>query len=163
MACFSAVDLTQALDEEVSSSEAMTSTASSCDDPLQSEVSRLKCKVKELKSELHRTKKDQKALLHRKMKQEATIRKLFGQDQLRALSRGGMRGINWATSTVKKALRLRFSCGASGYNLLLQQGYPLPSVRTLQRRMECVTFMPGILSQVFGYLGLKVSELREEE
>ena len=141
----------------------MTCTASSSEDPLQSEVSKLKWMVKKLKLELHRTKKEKKALLNRKLKQEATIKKLFGHDQLLALSRGGMRGVRWTASTVKKALRLRFSCGASGYNLLLQQGYPLPSVRTLQRRMESLTFMPGILSQVFYYLGLKVSELKEEE
>ena len=63
-----------------------------------------------------------------------------------------MRGIRWSSATVKKALQLRFACGATGYNLLLKQQFPLPSLRTLQRRMETVLFEPGILNQVFEYL-----------
>lgn len=74
-----------------------------------------------------------------------------------------MKGLKWSSYTVKKALQLRFACGSSGYKLLLQQHYPLPSERTLQRRMESVPFESGILREVFDYMQLKVKEMKEEE
>ena len=101
------------------------------------------------------------------MKQKAVqgtkLQKLFCQDQLQALSRKSMRGVQWSAVTVKKTLQLGFACGASGYQLLLQQSYPLSSVRTLQRRLKTVSFRPGILDQVFIYLQLKVKQPCEEE
>ena len=101
------------------------------------------------------------------MKQKAVqgtkLQKLFRQDQLQALSRKSMSGVQWSAVTVRKALQLGFACGASGYQLLLQQSYPLPSVRTLQRRLKTVSFRPGILDQVFIYLQLKVKQPCEEE
>lgn len=119
--------------------------------------------IKQLKAKLCKVRKQKKALGKRKTVYESTLCKLFRQDQLQALSRRNMRGIQWSSPTVKRALQLRFACGASGYNLLLQQSYPLPSVRTLQRRMKTISFHPGILHQVFQYLQLKVKDLHAEE
>ena len=123
----------------------------------------MKGRVKQLKADLRQTQKTCTKLMKAKAKHEARVSRLFGNDQLRALARGGMRGVEWSTTTVKKALQLRFSCGASGYKLLLQQHYPLPSDRTLQRRMEKVSFQPGVLGQVFDFLKLKVEGMRPEE
>ena len=62
----------------------------------------------------------------------------------------------WSNETVQKALQLKFTCGATGYELLIEQGVPLPSVRTLQRRMKGIDFEPGILRDVFTLLAVKV-------
>lgn len=63
--------------------------------------------------------------------------------------------MKWSPQTIQKALQIRFACG-SGYELLLDQGYPLPSVRTLQRRMALIDFECGILESVFEIMEDKV-------
>ncbi|CAB4055381.1 unnamed protein product [Lepeophtheirus salmonis] len=47
---------------------------------------------------------------------EDKVKKFLNDDQIKFLS-----------------LKLRFTCGLSGYSTLIDQGYPLPSIRTLQR------------------------------
>ncbi|XP_014674174.1 PREDICTED: uncharacterized protein LOC106814379 [Priapulus caudatus] len=88
-------------------------------------------RIKELESELRKTKRKCRGVMKAKARQEARVCRIFANDQIQSLSRGGMRGVKWRASTVKKALQLRFSCGSSGYKLLLQQHYPFPSERTL--------------------------------
>lgn len=44
--------------------------------------------------------------------------KLFQEDELRFLGKGTMRGSSWSYQTIKKALRIRFSCGAAGYEVV---------------------------------------------
>ena len=51
----------------------------------------------------------------------------------------------WSNETIKRALQLRFACGTSGYETLLRQGYPLPSICTLQRHTEHIDFESGIV------------------
>ena len=74
-----------------------------------------------------------------------------------------MRGVSWSAVTIKKALRLRFTCGSTGYKTLLQQNHPLPSERTLQRRLENIDFKPGVLKDVFAKLKIKVDAMKDEE
>ena len=88
---------------------------------------------------------------------QKAMAKLFNQDQIRALSRRSTRGLAWQTDTIKKALKLRFSCGDTGYRSLLATGVPLPAVRTLQQKLQHIEFKPGVLSTVFKYLEAKVN------
>ncbi|KAM7282520.1 hypothetical protein ISCGN_002670 [Ixodes scapularis] len=71
---------------------------------------------------------------------EATFRshlhKIFTADQLAALSRSRNRWSKWSNETVKKSLQMRFACGSTGYDLLLEGNFPLPSSRTLGRWLE---------------------------
>lgn len=126
-------------------------------------LTRLEGRVKLLRQKLRKVRKEKRVLLKGKARQEVGFSKLFGADQLKALHRGGMRGVKWSPTTIKKAIQLRFACGPTGYELLLKQHQPLPSIRTLQRRMKTLSFKPGVLSQVFGFMKLKVKEMREEE
>ena len=120
-------------------------------------------KIAELKSELRQVKKQNRSLLKAKARQEGRISKLFKPDQLKALSRVNMRGVHWSSHTVKKALQLRFACGAAGYKVILIQQYPLPSERTLQRRLQNIPFEPGVLTNVFEMLERKVKEMKDKE
>lgn len=75
-----------------------------------------------------------------------------------ALSRKSTRGLPWQTDTIKKALKLRFSSGDTGYKEILNTAHlPLPSVRTLQEKLQHIDFKPGILTAVFDYLSTKVT------
>ena len=89
--------------------------------------------------------------------QQERVKRIFNQDQLDSLGIASNKGFPWSRETVKKALQLRFSCGDTGYNQLLASGFPFPSVRTLQEKLQSVEFRPGVLSSVFAYLETKVS------
>jgi hypothetical protein len=69
--------------------------------------------------------------------------------------------MKWSNDTVTKALKLKFACGSSGYEELLKQNFPYPSVRTLQRRLKRLKFNSGILNEVFNFLKIKVESFNE--
>eukprot|EP00095_Tigriopus_kingsejongensis_P004374 snap_masked-scaffold57_size444674-processed-gene-3.26 protein:Tk04374 transcript:snap_masked-scaffold57_size444674-processed-gene-3.26-mRNA-1 annotation:"vam6 vps39-like" len=56
-----------------------------------------------------------------------------------------------------------FASGSSGYELLIAQGLPYPSVRTLQRLTQGVEFEPGLQEEIFNLLQLKVSTMSDED
>lgn len=62
------------------------------------------------------------------------IRKILNDDQIETLCRPSERCGRWSNDTLKKALRLKLSCGSSGYKEILCQGIPLPSERIFRRR-----------------------------
>ena len=88
---------------------------------------------------------------------QKSVAKMLNPEQLEALHGRSSRGLKGTTTTVEKALRLRFSCGATGYReLRTSTSYPLPATTTLQRKLRHINFNPGILHSVFGYLATKV-------
>lgn len=119
---------------------------------------------------------------HNREKIQNKIDKIFNEDQLEALTRyvfcyygceyrnimmscnttslfnrKGTQGMHWSNATVQKALQLKFTCGKVGYETLLEQGQPLPSLVTLRRRLQVIEFEPGVLPSVFQLLTEKVS------
>lgn len=91
------------------------------------------------------------------------IKKVFSKDQMRALAKKKNNGCPWSAETIKKALRLHFACGSTGYNLLISQGHPLPAERTLRERTQGVKFEPGVLHEVFEMMECKVAAFKEHE
>jgi hypothetical protein len=72
--------------------------------------------------------------------------KLFlNDDQLASMKRKSAKGLKWSPETARKALQMRFSCGSTGYDVVTDSGYPLPSARTLRRRLQAINFSPGVL------------------
>lgn len=90
------------------------------------------------------------------------LKSILNPDQIEALKRKSTRGMKWSNSTLKKALKLKFSCGNSGYEEILKQNTPLPAVRTLQRRLENLKFDSGVLNEVFEFLHIKVGLFKSE-
>ncbi|EZA48116.1 hypothetical protein X777_14402 [Ooceraea biroi] len=70
--------------------------------------------------------------------------KILNADQIEALYKQSKRGSKWFNATIRKALKLKLSCGRNGYQEILAQGIPLPALRTLRRRCEGLDFQPGI-------------------
>jgi hypothetical protein len=121
---------------------------------------------KNLKDQLEALKSDNKTLEARMAKMaalQASVDKIFHDDQVKCLTRGHMRGSKWNVDTIKKSLQLRFSCGKTGYMTLIESGYPLPSIRTLQKRTENFNFEPGILDDVIDFMVAKVKGFKNEE
>lgn len=63
---------------------------------------------------------------------------IFNEDQIKAITNQGTSCREWSDETIKRAIRLRLTCGSAGYQEILDQNFPLPSERTLQRKMSSV-------------------------
>jgi hypothetical protein len=121
---------------------------------------------------LYKVRKYKKELRNKKhlLKQTETIEKentkllysIFSNDQVNALKRKSTKFMKWSNTTVKKALNLKFSCGANGYRELQKQKIPLPSLRTLRRRLQHLQFDSGILHEVFEFLKIKVGSFKDD-
>ncbi|KAL1486138.1 hypothetical protein MTO96_047082 [Rhipicephalus appendiculatus] len=86
------------------------------------------------------------------------IGKYLSPDQLQGMKTSSMKGKPWSTETIQKGLKLRLAHGSRGYNITRELAVPLPSERTLQRRVQNYKFSPGILHEVLPSLALKVKE-----
>ena len=88
--------------------------------------------------------------------------KILNDDQIVALNKKCTRGYRWTNNTIVKALKLKMSCGSSGYKELLNQNIPLPSERTLRRKLEHINFEPGISDEIFDVLQEQVSQFTDD-
>lgn len=87
----------------------------------------------------------------------AGLNKYLNEDQVKCLKMATMQGTRWTKKTVIKALKMRLSCGARGYDSVRELGQPLPTERTLHRHLEGYKFTPGLLEDIMASLALKVS------
>jgi hypothetical protein len=71
-----------------------------------------------------------------------------------------MRGANEA---MIKAYKMRLVCGSIGYEVVKELGQPLPSQRTLQRRIEHLKFFPVLFYEVLNVMKTKAKMMVEEE
>lgn len=98
---------------------------------------------------------------------ESLLYPLFNKDQFIAFrkkqAKKSTKFMKWSNETVVKCLKLKFSCGNNGYNELLRQDYPLPSLRTLQRKLHHIKFDSGILDEVFQFMKIKVQNFESHE
>jgi len=85
---------------------------------------------------------------------QTNFKKILNKDQIKALNMQSL--WEWSDNTIKKALRLKLSCGSSGYQEWLAQGIPLPNEHTLRRRLENIDFKPGICEQIFDILKQRI-------
>lgn len=77
-------------------------------------------------------------------KYKKALKMIFNEDQIKALCNKRRIPRNWLNETIERALQLKFVCGTSGYEELLRQKIPLPSLRTLRRKLEGFKFESGI-------------------
>lgn len=71
------------------------------------------------------------------------LREIFNEDQIKALINPGST-CQWSDETIKRAIRLRLACGSNGYQMILNENIPLPSYRTLRRKMNDVELSEDI-------------------
>lgn len=89
-------------------------------------------------------------------KYQEAINSIFNEEQVNSLIKK-KRVRNWSNKTIQRALKLKFTCGVNGYQELLDQGIPLPSIRTLSRKLEDLKFLPGISNDMLEFLKYKKS------
>lgn len=95
------------------------------------------------------------------LKQSKNIKNILNDDQITTLCKPSKRCNSWSKATLQKALRLKLSCGSNGYKEILHQGIPLPSERTLRRRLEGMDFTPGISDHIFDVLSERISHFTD--
>ncbi|XP_031335055.1 uncharacterized protein LOC116164931 [Photinus pyralis] len=94
---------------------------------------------------------------------EEQLKVIFNADQIHMLKYKNHRGYQWSDETVQRALKLYMACGAKGYQELCKQQYPLPSIRTLQHRIQNFKVQAGVLEDIFVLLKLKVNAFENQE
>jgi hypothetical protein len=105
--------------------------------------------------------------MNQKVDQAGLLKQLFNEDQVTMLKRRSeeksYKFLKWSNKTIVNALRLKFSCSGSGYEELLRQKLPLPSVRTLQRKLQNLNFDSDILDEVLKFLHTKIQTFAPSE
>ncbi|XP_025161594.1 uncharacterized protein LOC105180859 isoform X2 [Harpegnathos saltator] len=124
---------------------------------LQQRIMLLRKQNKVLRSQIQSL---QKSDTNNKYKQ--VLKKVFHEDQIKALLTKHRSTKCWSNITVQRALKLRFACGITGYEEFLQQKIHLPSLRILQRRIENLKFESGISNDMFHFLQMKVSTFQND-
>ncbi|EZA48314.1 hypothetical protein DMN91_008110 [Ooceraea biroi] len=66
-------------------------------------------------------------------KYKKALSSFLTEDQIQALFTETRRVRPWSMETIKRALHLKSVCGTNGYEELIRQGIPFPSLRTLRR------------------------------
>jgi len=62
----------------------------------------------------------------------------------------------WKPETIAKAYQILAKVGTHGYNYLREEGWPLPSLRTLQEYTSQVPYLPGSQVDMIKIFGTKV-------
>ena len=101
--------------------------------------------------------------LEAKSLKEKKTPSFLNPDQLLYHPEHGMKGRSWSEKTLKTGIQLKNACGTSGYNLLIEKGYPLPAAKTIQQRVSHIDFDVGVLKEVFPLLKQKINILPEDQ
>lgn len=87
----------------------------------------------------------------------------FSEKQIVAATTGKTRGRKWDTEDIKKGLQYKYVCGTTGYEKVAKNVIPMPSPRTLLRRIEHIKLEPGILTEVLQAFGPTVLQYKLED
>lgn len=117
--------------------------------------------IKQLQKALKKTMRECSQLKRKLRRKGTNFEKIFTKDQRNFIKNRTQKEASWSDETVHKALKLYVACGEKGYEELLQQNLPFPSVPTLKHRIQGLEFKPGILEDVDNILKMKVSTCHE--
>lgn len=101
----------------------------------QKSYTQLLAKVDSYKEQIRALKQNNERLVKiaKKDRHLRLLKHVFNDDQICALERRNSRFMKWSQSTLVNALRIKNYCGKDGYEEILRQKIPLPSIRTLNR------------------------------
>lgn len=119
--------------------------------------------IKILEDQLKAANKQIEILTEKNIHLAQNLNKIFEPEQIEVLNRNTHNGIKWSNTSIRKCLQLYLTCGTSGYEELRNQNYPIPSIRTLQRKIQDFKCMPEIHYEIFNLLEAKINCLLPEE
>ncbi|XP_012214510.1 THAP domain-containing protein 2-like [Linepithema humile] len=116
---------------------------------------------KDMKKKLQRTKRQMKRL--RTVRNGGSIldaiKPILNETQIKFLTGNIKKVPKWPIDILKRAYKLRFACGRCGYEEV-RKTMPLPSIRTLTRKLESLQFNSGINDDVLKFLAIKKTHFR---
>lgn len=135
---------------------------------LRMEIEKEKKTNKTLREDLRNVRQRSKRVIKKKeqtlvnLSKQSILKSVFNDDQIdlihRRISKKNINGIRWSNKTIEKSLKYRFTCGGSGYEEI-RKTIPLPSQRTLARKIENLKFDHGVLHEMLELLKFKVTEM----
>ena len=135
----------------------------------QRKIAQLEAKHDKVTAQMKEEHDEVTAQLKRKIAQlEAGIKDLskpWNPDQVKKISLAeGAKIACWSDLTIKAAIDLYYSMGATAYNKLLTKGLPYPSLRTIRRHLSKVDCSPGVLYHIMELIrNHKVDSLPEQQ
>ena len=94
---------------------------------------------------------------------EKNLDHFLNVDQIQYLQRvSSTNPYKWSNQTVRHALQVKCAVGNKGYEFLRGAAYPLPSSRTLSRRIESCKFAQGIQYDIIEWLSIKLKTSTNE-
>ena len=129
---------------------------------LEAELAASKAKNVELEEKIRQNDINSKKVEENLAEAKKMLQSLFNEDQLKHLKDKKSKA-HYSANTLKKAIKLYYTCGTSGYNLLREEGYPLPALRTIQRHLKKIPFRPGTLDEFIKKMEPKVKAMKPEE
>jgi len=122
---------------------------------LQEKLSAERLKNRSLRREIMKCKRREDLLAE-------SLKGVFNTDQIDQL-RGSRHGC-WTTATVRKAMQIRAATGKIGYEFLrTTMGYPLPSYRTISKRVQVLEMRAGLDTSLLDLLKLKTQDMSPRE
>ena len=89
--------------------------------------------------------------------------KLFCPEQLDLLCGYIKRVKKWPDHVIQQSIHKYFYCGTKGYQLLRDQGYPLPAIDTIVKRLQKFQYLPGTLAENFQLLSHQSNFMEPED
>lgn len=88
---------------------------------------------------------------------------VFSNNQIKYASGQLKRMPKWCDKALIQGYKLKFTCGYSGYRELLNESFPLPSLRTLNEKLDGWKFTSDISDEIFQFLQLKISTFKSDK
>ncbi|EEZ99960.2 hypothetical protein TcasGA2_TC002756 [Tribolium castaneum] len=118
--------------------------------------------IKKLENQLELANKKIKELIDHNVLLKEKLKQTFEPEQVEILLKNSNE-INWSPKTIQKSLKLYLTCGSTGYEELRKQNYPIPCIRTLQRKIKSFKCLPELHTEIFELLKTKSDVLLPEE
>lgn len=96
-------------------------------------IRELEVSISDLKQELAKLDGTREAATSKIDRLKESLKDIYTEHQLTRLTDGTTRGRPWDMETVRRAAKLVLACGRTGYQEILNQGQPFPSLKTLNR------------------------------
>ncbi|OQR73184.1 hypothetical protein BIW11_01183 [Tropilaelaps mercedesae] len=105
----------------------------------------LEVSISDLKQELNKLDGTREAATSKIDRLKESLKDIYTEHQLTRLTDGTTRGRPWDMETVRRAAKLVLACGRTGYQEILNQGQPFPSLKTLNRLLYKRRYLPSTL------------------
>ena len=115
--------------------------------------------VAEKDAEIARLKKERDDALSRLNNVMTSLKKIWGDDQIKLFLGDTKRVKEYEDLTIEKCIEIKLNIGTTAYEFLRDKGYPFVSVRVLNRSLKHIKISPGISTDAMELIGMKAKSM----